>query len=238
MTIREAIVLAGGLGTRLQSVLPDLPKCLAPVAGKPFLSYVIDYFQSQGITQFIFSLGYKHEVVETFLKTHYPQLIYQVVVEEKPLGTGGAIQRACHMTEEKSVIVLNGDTLFTVQLNQLVPFHFMTGAHCTLSLKPMEQFERYGVVQMQNDYRITAFEEKKYVSSGNINGGVYALNAAKFRTEDLGEVFSFEKNYLEAFVADRRIYGVVQDAYFIDIGIPEDFEKAQSELKQIVETNK
>jgi D-glycero-alpha-D-manno-heptose 1-phosphate guanylyltransferase len=198
---------------------------------------VIDHFKSQGITQFIFSLGYKHAAVETFLKNQYPQLTYKVSIEEKPLGTGGAILRACRMTIEKSVIVLNGDTLFAVQLNKLVPFHFMTGAHCTLSLKPLQRFERYGAVHLQSDYRITAFEEKKYCASGNINGGVYALNAEKFKTENLGEVFSFEKNYLEMFVAERRIYGVIQDAYFIDIGIPEDFEKAQSELTQIITPN-
>ena len=230
MKIREAIVLAGGLGTRLKAVLPELPKCLAPVAGKPFLSYVINHFLAEGIEQFIFSLGYKHEIVETFLKTNYPTLNYKVSVEEKPLGTGGAVHRACRHTEEKSVIVLNGDTLFAVQLNRLVPFHFMTGAHCTLSLKPMQHFDRYGTVQMQGDYRISAFEEKKSNASGNINGGVYALNAARFRDEKLGEVFSFEKDYLEQHVHDRRIYGVLQDAYFIDIGIPEDFEKAQHEL--------
>ncbi len=230
MKIREAIVLAGGLGTRLRSVLSDLPKCLAPVAGKPFLAYVINHFLTEGIEQFIFSLGYKHEIIEAFLRKEYPELNYKVSIEEKPLGTGGAIHRACMITEEKSVIVLNGDTLFAVQLNKLVPFHLMTGAHCTLSLKPMQQFDRYGTVQMQADYRVTAFEEKKFRASGNINGGVYALNADRFRGEALGEVFSFEKDYLEAHVHDRRIYGVLQDAYFIDIGIPEDFEKAQLEL--------
>lgn len=230
MKIREAIVLAGGLGTRLQSVLPDLPKCLAPVAGQPFLTYVINHFRLQGIDQFIFSLGYKHEAIEIFLKDQYPGLSYKVSIEEQPLGTGGAIARACKMTEEKSVIVLNGDTLFAVQLDKLVPFHFMTGAHCTLSLKPMKQFDRYGTVQMQTDYRITSFEEKKFCASGNINGGVYVLNADSFKKENPGEVFSFEKEYLEPYVADKRIYGVLQDAYFIDIGIPEDFERAQHEL--------
>jgi D-glycero-alpha-D-manno-heptose 1-phosphate guanylyltransferase len=238
MKIREAIILAGGMGTRLKSVLPDLPKCLAPVAGTPFLSYVINHFKAQGIEQFIFSLGYKHEVVEAFLKNHYPDLAYKLSVEEKPLGTGGAIFRAVGMTEENSVIVLNGDTLFAVQLNKLLPFHFMTGAHCTLSLKPMQQFDRYGAVQMEKDYRITAFDEKKFCTTGNINGGVYALNAARFRQEKLGEVFSFEKDYLEAHVADRRIYGVLQDTYFIDIGIPEDYERAQHELTQIAQLNK
>jgi D-glycero-alpha-D-manno-heptose 1-phosphate guanylyltransferase len=230
MKISEAIVLAGGLGTRLKPVLPELPKCLAPVAGIPFLSYVINHFLKEGIEKFIFSLGYKHEMVEMFLQDNYADLSYKVSVEEKPLGTGGAIFRACMLTEEKSVLVLNGDTLFAVKLNKLVPFHFMTGAHCTLSLKPMEQFDRYGTVQMKGDYRITAFEEKKLCASGNINGGVYALNAGRFREEKLGEVFSFEKDYLESHIHDRRIYGVLQDAYFIDIGIPEDFEKAQREL--------
>ncbi|HRF27876.1 MAG TPA: NTP transferase domain-containing protein, partial [Ferruginibacter sp.] len=91
MMIKECIVLAGGLGTRLRSAVPDLPKCMAPVAGKPFLQHVVDYLSGQGIEHFIFSLGYMHDVIESFLKEHYPNLSYTVVLEESPMGTGGAI---------------------------------------------------------------------------------------------------------------------------------------------------
>ena len=231
MLIKEAIILAGGLGTRLRSAVPDLPKCMAPVAGKPFLYYVIEYCLSQKVERFILSLGYKHEVIEEYINTAYPNLDVVYSVEEKPLGTGGAIKLACSKTKEKAVLVLNGDTLFKVDVNKMAAFHHMCGAHCTLALKPMKNFERYGLVQLNKDYSLLAFREKQYYEEGLINGGVYALHAQKFLEEDLPEVFSFETDYLEKSIGHKRIYGVIQDAYFIDIGIPEDYERAEVELK-------
>ena len=114
MEIKQAIILAGGLGTRLRSVVSDLPKCMAPVAGRPFLFYVINYLRSQGIEKFIFSLGYKHEVIEEYLKDQFSTLQYECSIEEEPLGTGGAIQLACKLATKKNVIIANGDTLFKI----------------------------------------------------------------------------------------------------------------------------
>ena len=230
MAINEAIILAGGLGTRLRSAVPDLPKCMAPVAGKPFLHYVIAYFQKQGIEKFIFSLGYKHEIIGEFLVKELSINNYQLSIEEEPLGTGGAIKLACAKATEKTILVLNGDTFFKIKLNKLALFHDMCGAHCTLSLKPMKNFDRYGVVELNKDYSIKDFQEKKQYESGLINGGVYALHSAKFVEERLPEKFSFEKDYLEKFYTERRMFGVSQDEYFIDIGIPEDYERAQKEI--------
>jgi len=230
MLIKEAIILAGGLGTRLRSAVPDLPKCMAPVAGKPFLYYVIEYCLSQKVERFILSLGYKHEVIEEYISTAYPHLEVEFSIEEKPLGTGGAIKLACSKANEKTVLVLNGDTLFKVDVSKMASFHHMCGAHCTLALKPMKNFERYGLVQLNKDYSLLAFGEKQYYEEGLINGGIYALHAQKFLEEDLPEVFSFETDYLEKSIGQKRIYGVIQDAYFIDIGIPEDYERAQVEL--------
>jgi D-glycero-alpha-D-manno-heptose 1-phosphate guanylyltransferase len=205
---------------------------MAPVAGKPFLSYVIDYYRQQGIEHFIFSLGYKHEVIEAYLDSHYPSLQTSCVIEEEPLGTGGAIQLAGSKATSPDVLVLNGDTLFRIQLQKLAAFHGSQSAHCTLSLKPMQHFDRYGVVELNADQSVQSFREKQYYASGLINGGVYALNLPSFLGEALPQKFSFEKDYLEQFYTSRRMYGVVQDAYFIDIGIPEDFEKANQDLKQ------
>lgn len=230
MKIKEAIILAGGLGTRLRTAVPDLPKCMAPVAGRPFLYYVVSYFQTQGIEKFILSLGYKHEVIEEYVLREFRNTRIKFSIENEPLGTGGAIKLACDHVSEKTVLALNGDTLFKVDLNKLAPFHHMCGADCTLSLKPMKNFERYGVVGLHKDYSIESFQEKKYYSEGLINGGVYALNVKKFQQEHLPGKFSFEKDYLEALYQQRRMYGVIQDEYFIDIGIPEDYERAQREL--------
>lgn len=228
--IREAIILAGGLGTRLKEAVPDLPKCMAPVAGKPFLFYVINYLRSQGIEKFVFSLGYKHEAIEAYLYDQFPTLRYQCVVEEEPLGTGGAIQLACSKATETLVAVVNGDTLFRADLHQAFLFHDQHMAECTLLLKPMTDFDRYGVVETGPGNFVSSFKEKQYYATGNINAGVYILNTHKFLDEEFPDKFSFEKEYLEQFYNQRRIYGLTQDQYFIDIGIPADFNRAQTEL--------
>ena len=230
--IKEAIILAGGLGTRLRSVVSDLPKCMAPVAGKPFLAYVINHLEKEGIQKFIFSVGYKNEIIIDFINTQRSIINNQFSIEEEPLGTGGAVKLACGKATEKTVLIVNGDTLFKIDVNKLAAFHNMCGADCTLSLKPMQNFDRYGVVELNKDYSIKDFKEKKFYETGLINGGMYALHTEKFLKEDLPEKFSFEKDYLEKCFGERRMYGVVQDEYFIDIGIPEDYERAQIELNR------
>jgi D-glycero-alpha-D-manno-heptose 1-phosphate guanylyltransferase len=230
MKLKEAIILAGGLGTRLRSAVPELPKCMAPILAKPFIGYLLDYLQQQGIETYIFSLGYKHQVIEQYLDTQYAHLNKIYSVEQEPLGTGGAIRLAAAKANTSDVLVLNGDTFFKIDVTKLAGFHFMCGADCTLNLKPMTSFDRYGMVELNKDYSVKAFHEKQYYEKGLVNGGAYALNTARFLAEALPQRFSFEKDYLEALHNKRRMYGVIQDAYFIDIGIPSDFEKAQTEL--------
>jgi len=230
---REAIILAGGLGTRLRSVVANAPKCMAPVAGQPFLKHVIRYLLSRGIDKFIFSLGYMHEKVEQFLSDQFPTLNFQVSVESEPLGTGGAIQLACKRTIERNIVVVNGDTLFKADLNEACRFHLETKAECTVLLKPMEHFDRYGAVELSDDYTIRNFREKQFFESGDINGGTYILNVESFIDKQFPEIFSFEKDYLEKFYSGKKIYGMLQDEYFIDIGIPDDLRRAQTELQQI-----
>lgn len=229
--IKEAIILAGGLGTRLRSAVPDLPKAMADVAGRPFLAYVINHFSRHGIERFIFSLGYRHEVIEDYLSREFSSLDYTCPIEEEPLGTGGGILKACSQSASENVIVANGDTLFAVDIQQLAAFHQSRNADCTLALKPMHNSDRYGVVETNADGRITSFKEKKWYAESLINGGVYTLNIPRFREATLPGKFSFEKDYLETFTANHKIYGSVQDRYFIDIGIPEDYQRAQTELK-------
>jgi D-glycero-alpha-D-manno-heptose 1-phosphate guanylyltransferase len=227
----EAIVLAGGLGTRLREAVPDLPKCMAPVAGKPFLSYVIDALRMQGVEYFIFSLGYKAEVIEEYLKEHYPTLSYAVAIEEEPLGTGGAIQLAIQKAQTDNVLIANGDTLFRIQVKELFAIHHEKNAECTLALKPMQNFDRYGVVEVDDSNRIISFKEKQHYTQGLINGGIYLVNKTALLNRKLPLKFSFEKDYLEAFCKEGKFFGAIQEGYFIDIGIPEDYNKAQSDLK-------
>ncbi len=244
MKITEAIILAGGLGTRLSSIVQDVTKCMALVNGKPFIAFVIEYLLTQGIIKFIFCVGYKHEVVVEYLDSFHSKhkaqntehraqnskFTIQYLIEEEPLGTGGAIKNGCSLVKGENVLVVNGDTLFEVDVTKLFDFHISNNAHCTLSLKPMKEFNRYGVVELKSDGSIKDFKEKKYYQDGLINGGVYALNANKFLEEDLPSKFSFEEDYLEKFYKQRRMFGVVQDKYFIDIGTPEDYTRAQMEL--------
>jgi D-glycero-alpha-D-manno-heptose 1-phosphate guanylyltransferase len=230
--IKEVIILAGGLGTRLRSALPDLPKCMAPVNGKPFIGYVVDYLQQQGINKFILSLGYKSECIVDYLDSSYQSTEFQYSIEEEPLGTGGAIKLACSKTMTSNVIVTNGDTLFKIDLKKLSDFHLLHRADCTLSLKPMHHFDRYGVVELTKNERIASFKEKQFYESGLINGGMYALNSKAFMKEIFPVKFSFEKEYLEPLFHQRNMIGIIQDEYFIDIGIPEDYQRAQKELKE------
>lgn len=231
MAIKEAIILAGGLGTRLRSAVPDLPKCMAPVNGKPFLTYVINHLQSQGIEHFIFSLGYKSEAIVDFLLNDFPSLRFTTSIEDEPLGTGGAIKKACKIANENCILVTNGDTLYKIEVNKIADIHCLSGACCSLSLKPMRNFNRYGVVETDKHCIIKSFKEKQFYENGLINGGVYALHTNKFLAEKLPEKFSFETDYLEKFYQKRTMFGLVQNEYFIDIGIPEDFERAQEELR-------
>jgi D-glycero-alpha-D-manno-heptose 1-phosphate guanylyltransferase len=233
MPIKEAIILAGGFGTRLREVVSDLPKCMAPVAGQPFLKHVIRYLLSQGIEKFIFSLGYKHEIIEEFLNDQFPTINYQVAIEQEPLGTGGALQLACKRATETDVIVVNGDTLFKSNLEDAFAIHIQNKAECTLLLKPMQNFDRYGAVELDDDYTVKNFREKQFFQTGDINAGVYVLNVESFLDKDFPEKFSFEKDYLEKFYTSKKIFGLISDAYFIDIGIPADFNRAREELRQI-----
>lgn len=232
-TITEAIILAGGLGTRLREAVPDLPKCMAPVAGRPFLSYVIDSLRMQGIQHFVFSLGYKWEVIDAYLIDQYPTLSYTNVIEKEPLGTGGAIQLALQACQTADVLIANGDTLFKIDLSQMIQVHFNKSSQCTLALKPIQHFDRYGVVQLDDEGCIVSFREKQFYAEGLINGGIYLLHKEALFEKKLPEQFSFEKDFLERYTEERHLYGSVQNGYFIDIGIPADFEKAQKDLAAI-----
>lgn len=225
--ITEAIILAGGVGTRLKSVVSDCPKALAAIRGEPFLAYLLAYLKQQGIKRFIFSLGYKHEMIEEYLSRHLQAYEYSTAVEAEPLGTGGGILQACLEAKTENVLICNGDTFFTVDVRELYDFHRTMKADCTLALKPMTSFERYGAVELNAESRIVLFREKQFTEAGLINGGVYLLKVPALLKEKLPEKFSFEKDYLEKKVSDKgAIFGAIQDGYFIDIGIPADYEAA------------
>ena len=222
----DVVILAGGLGTRLRSVVADLPKCMAPVNGRPFLEILIDKLRAQGQGGIILSTGYLSETIEAWVRESYPDPQISIFREENPLGTGGAIRAAISLSQAEDVLVCNGDTLFDIDVAALFDFHRRMGAECSVALKPMRNFDRYGRVELGEDGWVSAFREKEFCADGLINGGVYVIRREAFLKLGLPEKFSFEEGYL----AKHKIGGMVQDAYFIDIGIPEDFARAQVEL--------
>ncbi len=233
----EAIILAGGLGTRLRSVVADVPKCMAPINNIPFISFIITYLQNEGVEKFIFSLGYKSEIVINFLDEKFTSLNKKYSIETEPLGTGGAIKKACEHATTNDVIVVNADTMFNINLSTLLYFHKENKASCTLALKELQNFDRYGIVELNTNHSIFKFKEKQFCTVGNINGGVYILNVTDFLSKELPSKFSFEKDYLEKYVAENTFYGTTFENYFIDIGIPEDYKKFEEDYNLILSKN-
>ncbi|MFZ9846642.1 MAG: nucleotidyltransferase family protein [Flavobacteriales bacterium] len=228
--VKEAIILAGGFGTRLQTVVADVPKPMAPVNGKPFLQYILDYCIQQGINSVVLSTGYKHEVIFNFFGSQYNSIQIQYARENEPLGTGGAIQFALQKCTQEHVVVLNGDTFFNVDLQKLEDEHQKAHSEFSIAAKKMYNFDRYGIIQTDQN-RISAFEEKRAVNEGIINAGVYIIHRKKFLALQLPQKFSMEKDYMEKFFASKPFYAFEFSGYFIDIGIPEDYEKLQIDFR-------
>ncbi|MEO6830562.1 MAG: nucleotidyltransferase family protein [Chitinophagaceae bacterium] len=228
---REAIVLAGGLGTRLRGVIGDFPKCMALINGKPFLYYLFQFLAAQKIEKVILSLGYRSEVVTDWLRENTFPFAIDFVVENEPLGTGGGIQLAMKKACAENVFVLNGDTFFKLDFDTMKQLHLSKNAVATLALKEMGNAERYGTVKLNESLAITCFEEKMPNSSGLINGGLYLVNRTKFLTKNFPEKFSFETEFLHPASGKGQIFGFPSQGYFIDIGIPSDYEKAQLDFK-------
>lgn len=234
----EVIILAGGLGTRLRSEVKDVPKCMAPVAGKPFLWYLLtDLKKYKEITRVILSVGYLREVIFEWIPTVQDEFpfSFDYAIEEEPLGTGGGIRLAMGMVTEDEAIILNGDTYFDVDLNTLVATHKShTDAKLTIALKPMKDFDRYGTVTTDSDGRILKFNEKQPCKEGEINGGIYCLSKDERIFEGLPKKFSFETAVMQEKCGETGcLFGVVQNGYFIDIGIPDDYHRADKEFPNL-----
>ncbi len=230
--IKEAIILAGGLGTRLKGVINDIPKPMAPIGEKPFLTYLLDYLVGYGIQKVILAVGYKYEAIQNYYKSSFKGMKLEYAVEDEPMGTGGGIANALKFVSQPNVLLLNGDTFFQVNLEELCKHHESSNAAMTLSLKEMHDFDRYGTVLLDGS-RVISFQEKTRVHKGLINGGVYIFNTAIFNHPKLTGKFSFEKDVLEASVNKINMQGYCSDSYFIDIGVPEDYQKAQQELPEL-----
>lgn len=235
----EAVVLAGGLGTRLRSVVSDVPKPMGLVAGRPFLDYILHYLKNNGIRRVVLAVGYKWEVIEQYYsdaeKTFGLELVYSV--EDTPLGTGGAIFKAAQKITDDSFFIINGDTFFGVPLAELGSFAAKKKAEIAIALKGIKIASRYGSVERDASGRILAFKEKipGYVGPAEINGGIYFIKKELMGRFSFPEKFSFETDFIQAGLESMRAYGKTFPSRFIDIGIPEDFYKAQNIFKNAIE---
>lgn len=225
----EAVILAGGRGTRLQSVVSDVPKPMAPMdaEGTPFLAFLLEQLRRQGTEHIVLATGYMSEVIEAAFGASYHGIQLTYSVETSPLGTGGAMKQALSFCTETDVIVLNGDTLFDVDFTRLLQLHKENGADLTMAVRYLEDTARYGTVALK-DHRIVGFHEKGYAQSGYINGGIYAVKRDLLESVSATR-FSFEKAFLECCTNTVRMYAASEEGYFIDIGIPEDYERAKTD---------
>jgi D-glycero-alpha-D-manno-heptose 1-phosphate guanylyltransferase len=223
----KAIILVGGLGTRLRSVLRDLPKPMAPIRDKPFLAYLLHYLQKQGITQIVFPVHYLSEKIKEYFQSHYAGIDIQYVEEAQPLGTGGAMVNALSVLREvkEPVFVLNGDTFAKLDYQAMLDQHQKQHATLTMALRHVSDGDRYGKVITENN-RIITFKEKGESGPGLINAGVYLINPDLFSRFSLPPQFSFERDFMLPHLIKLNPQAFIVDDYFIDIGIPEDYSRA------------
>jgi len=230
MNNKEAIILAGGLGTRLRGVLLGIPKCMAPVHGKPFLTYILDYLVNQKINKVILSVGYRKDHIINYFGKQYQSIEIDYAVENEPLGTGGAAKHAFNQCSQEDVFIINGDTYFTPDLQALESLHRHSYADITIAVKQLAETSRYGLIRADETGRITNFREKDRVTgSGWINGGIYLINKRIFK-EFSSQKFSLENDVFKTSCSIFQIQAFQTDAFFLDIGIPEDYARAQNLL--------
>ncbi|MBP9752597.1 MAG: nucleotidyltransferase family protein [Proteobacteria bacterium] len=227
----NVIILAGGLGTRLRSVVGDVPKPIAPIDEKPFLYYLLKNLQQFNVKEVVLSLCYEPEKVKEALKPYHFEFNLDFITEPTALGTGGGILYCLNEKEFDDVLVLNGDTFFDIDLNTFFKEFKDLNSDVHIASRIVEDSGRYGSLTVSND-KIVAFNEKGIDGQGLINGGIYALKTSVFKDIKPGEIFSFE-NFLKESVDKLLITTKQYDSPFIDIGIPEDYKRASNFLRDI-----
>ncbi len=233
----EAIVLAGGLGQRLRSVVSTVPKPMAPIAGRPFLELLIDRWIGQGVERFVLSIGYLGTRIGEHFGPHYNGAEIELVTESEPLGTGGGLLLALQHTIKDNVLVLNGDTFFAVDGRQFLAFHEACGADCTLALFRSADTVRYLSVELDRNARVIALGQRPSGSHGAANGGVYLFRRDTLRSGPwaAGQALSLETEMLpRALSSGWRLYGCEAAAQPLDIGLPHDYARAARILRDAI----
>jgi D-glycero-alpha-D-manno-heptose 1-phosphate guanylyltransferase len=230
----EAIVLAGGFGTRLRAIVPDLPKPMAPVAGRPFLEILLDALARKGFQRIILSLGFMAERISEHFGTEYAGMEIISVVESQPLGTGGGVRLAMEQMTDDHAYIFNGDTFLDLEVSA-VEHLWLAGRRPIIVARSVPDTERYGRLLVE-DGRVAGFTEKGVAGPGLINAGCYVLPRAALDRFPLESPFSLEQDLLVPLAKSRAVEAFVTTGQFIDIGIPEDFHRAQTLLAPRVTT--
>lgn len=225
----EAIILAGGLGTRLRSIVTDVPKPMAPISGRPFLEFILERLEKYGFEKVIISVGYKSEVIISHFGNQFGNLKIAYSVEEEALGTGGAITLALKSISSENVFILNGDTYADIDYHTFREGYLTSKSLVGMALTRMENCERYGTCTVENS-KVVSFAEKQGKKPGLINCGVYCINRNLFVGFNVPAIFSFERDFVQLYLSDLKPFAYISSGYFIDIGIPEDFLRAQLDL--------
>jgi D-glycero-alpha-D-manno-heptose 1-phosphate guanylyltransferase len=228
-----AVVLAGGMGTRLRTVVADRPKVLALVAGRPFLTYLLDQIAGAGIERVVLSTGHLAEQFASVIGDRYRDIQIVYAQEEQPLGTGGAIRFACGFTDADQILVMNGDSFCDANLSEYIDWH-LDGRHdVSLMLAQVSDTSRYGTVEIERGERIIEFIEKRSEpTAGYINAGVYLLRRPMLEQFPIGPS-SLERDVFPVWLRERVIMGWVTDGEFIDIGIPGDYERSHEFMVRV-----
>ncbi|WP_188248913.1 sugar phosphate nucleotidyltransferase [Stenotrophomonas maltophilia] len=224
MAADEVLILAGGLGTRLRAAVPDLPKPLAPVAGRPFLAYLLDRYEAAGIRRVILAIGYLGQHVEQAVGARWGAMDVVYSRESEPLGTGGAIAQAARLSSGNGLHVCNGDTYLEYEPAALESA--AEGLPIAIALASVPDVARYGAVDVE-DGRVRRFREKGGGGPGLINAGSYFLTRQGLEALPVQDRYSFEQDVLEPWVVRGCVGMMAETSGFIDIGVPEDFARAQ-----------
>lgn len=220
---QTCIILAGGLGTRLRAAVPDLPKCLAPVGGRPFLSIQMESLAQQGVDSFVLSLGYMADRVIEATSEQSQCIHVTTILEYTPLGTGGAILHAMTQAGLEEVLVANGDTFIEADLRpMLAPLDIASGELMRVATVAVPDCSRYGGVQITGG-QITGLIEKGVAGPGSINAGLYRLHRSVFNAIPAGTAFSLETKIMPTLANQGNLSACSLDGSFIDIGVPADY---------------
>ena len=223
----EAIILAGGFGTRLQGVVPDLPKPMAAIRGRPFLAILLDDLITAGFTSAILAVGYRYEAIRDYFGENYKSLSLAYSIETEPLGTGGAISLALKQIDGSRCFVVNGDTFLKLDYKAMQASHLEEKSILTVAVLEVPDASRFGALDIEEN-RIRGFFEKGRSGPGIINGGVYLLSPDLFSRYNFPDAFSFETDLLMPHVHELRPLAFPTAGLFIDIGVPEDYLRAQN----------